>query len=177
MSHDTQATLEAQRKVLEDYQTPKIGSLYRHYKGTIYRVNGIVWREVTEEPVVIYSEAENNVLLFPWERPLWQWNEMVEHEGRSVKRFSPLDNRPGLWKNASDVMDKAAELCHLSKDATGKMATILDSMSKLAYNTALELLAELPGDQVELFRQHQYRNRHAKSHQDLVLPENKVEDV
>ena len=56
--------------------------LYRHFKGTEYRVLRIGKHTETLEECVVY-ENEAGV----WVRPLKMFTENVEHEGKTIPRF------------------------------------------------------------------------------------------
>lgn len=65
----------------------KTGAIYRHYKGSEYKVTGVAITEADSEPCVIYQAIYNDKLTFV--RPLSSWLERVETGGKSVQRFSP----------------------------------------------------------------------------------------
>ena len=58
---------------------------YCHYKGNKYEVLEIAKHSETMEPMVVYRAlyGEHGV----WVRPAEMWNEIVEKDGRTVKRF------------------------------------------------------------------------------------------
>lgn len=62
---------------------------YRHFKGKEYEVLSIASHSETMEPMVVYRAlyGEGGV----WVRPAVMWCEKVEHEGRIVPRFSPVE--------------------------------------------------------------------------------------
>ena len=62
---------------------------YRHFKGNEYEVLGMAHHSETQEPMVIYRAlyGEHGV----WVRPAVMWSEKVEHEGKLVARFSPVE--------------------------------------------------------------------------------------
>ena len=62
---------------------------YRHFKGGEYEVLGMASHSETTEPMVVYRAlyGEDGV----WVRPAIMWSEKVEHEGRLIPRFSPID--------------------------------------------------------------------------------------
>lgn len=65
--------------------------LYRHYKGGVYRVVAVGKLEATLEPVVIYHSAAIGLTSGQgdwWVRPLAEFQEKLEHQGREVDRFS-----------------------------------------------------------------------------------------
>lgn len=66
---------------------PSAGQRFRHYKGGLYAVIEMATLEATYEPLVIYRAEKDGTV---WARPLSQWLEEVEYEGRTVTRFSPL---------------------------------------------------------------------------------------
>jgi hypothetical protein len=66
----------------------KLGK-YRHFKGNEYEVLYIGKDSETMEDVVVYRAlyGENNV----WVRPARMWNETVERDGKTYKRFTLID--------------------------------------------------------------------------------------
>lgn len=61
---------------------------YRHFKGNEYRVLYLARHSETLEEYVVYQAlyGERGI----WVRPASMWNEMVERDGRSVRRFTYL---------------------------------------------------------------------------------------
>ena len=59
---------------------------YRHFKGNEYRVIGIAKHSESLEEMVIYQAlyGEGGV----WVRPASMWNETVERDGKTFKRFT-----------------------------------------------------------------------------------------
>ena len=62
--------------------------LYRHFKGGLYRVEGIVRHSETLEEMVVYRALYGEGGL--WVRPAAMWNETVTHEGVLQPRFAPV---------------------------------------------------------------------------------------
>ena len=62
----------------------KIGK-YRHFKGNEYEVLCIAKYSETLEPMVVYKAlyGEGGI----WVRPASMWNETVERDGKTFKRF------------------------------------------------------------------------------------------
>lgn len=60
--------------------------LYRHFKGNEYRVLHIATHSETREPMVVYQAlyGERGI----WVRPAAMWNEIVERDGKSYRRFT-----------------------------------------------------------------------------------------
>lgn len=66
----------------------KLGK-YRHYKGNEYEVIGIANHSETLEKMVVYKAlyGENEI----WVRPASMWNETIEKNGETVKRFTYIE--------------------------------------------------------------------------------------
>ena len=58
---------------------------YRHYKGNFYEVVGFAIHSETMEDMVIYKALYGERRT--WVRPLAMWEELVEANGKPVKRF------------------------------------------------------------------------------------------
>ena len=59
---------------------------YRHYKGKEYEVLFLARHSETEEEMVVYRALYGDGGI--WVRPAKMWNELVETDGRQVKRFT-----------------------------------------------------------------------------------------
>ena len=66
---------------------PPVGSMWRHYKGNYYRIEGYCVREKDQRLQVLYSEYYQP-REHPWSRPFAEWGDTVEHSGVKIKRFS-----------------------------------------------------------------------------------------
>lgn len=66
----------------------KVGK-YRHFKGNEYEVLYIAKNSETLEPMVVYRAlyGERDV----WVRPANMWDETVERDGVSYKRFTYIE--------------------------------------------------------------------------------------
>ena len=62
----------------------KIGR-YRHFKGNEYQVLYIAKHSETLEPMVVYQALYGECGI--WVRPASMWNETVERDGHTYKRF------------------------------------------------------------------------------------------
>ena len=58
---------------------------YRHYKGNLYEFVGFAVNSETLEDMVIYKALYGEGKT--WVRPLAMWNEFVDVNGKTVKRF------------------------------------------------------------------------------------------
>ena len=59
---------------------------YRHFKGREYEVLGIARHSETEEDLVVYRALYGDFGL--WVRPVSMWNETVERDGKTFRRFT-----------------------------------------------------------------------------------------
>lgn len=67
---------------------PTPGSLWKHFKGTLYRVVAIAKHSETLETLVIYRKDGGTEV---WARPLAMWNEIDVDEPFGKRRFTPVD--------------------------------------------------------------------------------------
>ena len=59
---------------------------YRHFKGNLYEVVGFAKHSETLEELVVYKALYGKGEL--WVRPASMWNETVERDGKTFKRFT-----------------------------------------------------------------------------------------
>lgn len=59
---------------------------YRHFKGKEYEVLGVARHSATEEELVVYRALYGDFGL--WVRPVSMWNETVERDGKTFRRFT-----------------------------------------------------------------------------------------
>ena len=59
---------------------------YRHSKGKEYEVLGVARHSETEEELVVYRALYGDFGL--WVRPVSMWNETVERDGKTFRRFT-----------------------------------------------------------------------------------------
>ena len=62
---------------------------YRHFKGMEYEVIGIAKHSETLEPMVVYRALYGDGGL--WVRPASMWNETVERDGKTYRRFTYVE--------------------------------------------------------------------------------------
>jgi hypothetical protein len=67
---------------------PKAGEIYKHYKGDNYKVVLLAEHSNDNEWMVVYEALYENPDAPYFTRPLREWGEMVEWEGKTVKRFT-----------------------------------------------------------------------------------------
>ena len=61
---------------------------YRHFKGKEYHVIGTARHSETREEMVVYRALYGDGGL--WVRPAAMWNETVERDGKTYRRFTYL---------------------------------------------------------------------------------------
>ena len=59
---------------------------YRHFKGKEDEVLGVARHSETEEELVVYRALYGDFGL--WVRPVSMWNETVERDGKTFRRFT-----------------------------------------------------------------------------------------
>ena len=59
---------------------------YRHFKCKEYEVLGVARHSETEEELVVYRALYGDFGL--WVRPVSMWNEAVERDGKTFRRFT-----------------------------------------------------------------------------------------
>ena len=59
---------------------------YLHFKGNEYEVIGIARHSETQEEMVVYRALYGDFGL--WVRPARMWNETVERDGKTFRRFT-----------------------------------------------------------------------------------------
>lgn len=69
---------------------PKVGEVYKHYKGGLYRVVGMALSSA-DEWVVVYEAMYENPAAKLFTRPLVEWGEVVLWQGTKVERFIKQD--------------------------------------------------------------------------------------
>jgi len=61
---------------------------YQHFKGNYYQVLHIAKHSETEEYLVIYQPEYGDRDI--WARPLTMFDEVIEREGKTIKRFTKV---------------------------------------------------------------------------------------
>ena len=62
---------------------------YRHFKGNEYEVIGLARHSETTEELVVYRALYGDGGL--WVRPARMWNETVERDGKTYRRFTLVE--------------------------------------------------------------------------------------
>lgn len=66
----------------------KVGEVYRHFKGNIYRVIAIAKDCEDLKDIVVYQNVEKGDT---WTRPLDNFTEKVTRDGKTFNRFDKVD--------------------------------------------------------------------------------------
>ncbi len=66
---------------------PQKGEVYKHYKGDKYRVTGLALNSADDTWMVLYEPMYENAVTEFFTRPLKEWRQVVEWEGKQVERF------------------------------------------------------------------------------------------
>ena len=66
---------------------PQAGEVYRHYKGDNYRVVLLAEHSNDNEWMVVYEPLYEHPDAPYFTRPLKEWREVVEWQGRKAERF------------------------------------------------------------------------------------------
>lgn len=77
---------ELAERLTEAARQVPINAVYRHYKGNYYRVIDVALLEETAEGAVVYQALYGEGVKFI--RPLEDWRQTVEWQGKTVNRFS-----------------------------------------------------------------------------------------
>jgi len=79
----TQSNAELSNMWLE-YERPRDGDTYRHYKGGLYTIVATGFLEDTETPCIVYKSQKLGII---WVRTAKNFLETIEHDGVTVQRF------------------------------------------------------------------------------------------
>ncbi len=69
---------------------PTAGEIFKHYKGDQYKVVLLAEHSNDNEWMVVYEPMYPNPDVPFFTRPLREWSEIVEWEGKQVERFSKV---------------------------------------------------------------------------------------
>ncbi|HUD21069.1 MAG TPA: DUF1653 domain-containing protein [Candidatus Saccharimonadales bacterium] len=68
-------------------------SLYRHYKGGMYKVIGVAKHSETMEDLVVYESLNPEHEFKLWVRPAKMFTEKVKIDGKLIKRFKKIEEK------------------------------------------------------------------------------------
>ena len=73
---------------------------YRHFKGNLYRVLHIAKHSETLEEMVVYQAMYGDRDI--WVRPKAMFEEVIERDGKTFRRFEPMTIPDTLQISATD---------------------------------------------------------------------------
>jgi hypothetical protein len=93
-NHNDKELSEKIQTVLQISDTPKVNSLWKHYKGGIYIIQGLCLSENDENIHILYSST-TNPLPIPWSRSIKDWHSQIYKDGKLIPRFElvPIEYR------------------------------------------------------------------------------------
>ena len=118
--------------------------IYRHYKGNQYEVIGFAKHSETYEDMVVYKALYDEHGI--WVRPLAMWDNPIDIDGKTVKRFEYIDKNAGIDRQRE--LDEAhrsilSTLNKCEKIDGGKMGKSQQTLLErriAAFKVALELI-------------------------------------
>ena len=119
--------------------------LYRHYKGNHYEVIGFATHSETLEDMVVYKAlyGEGGT----WVRPLSMWENPIEVDGKTVKRFDNIEKNDDSGKQyelqeALRAINSTISKCEkaFAKLAEGTSQHTLMKRRLAAFHIAVELI-------------------------------------
>ena len=120
--------------------------LYCHFKGNHYRVLFIACHSETMEPMVVYQALYGSGA--SWVRPAEMWNETVERDGKSHKRFRLLsaEERIVFYEQLFDEVRAAVRSEDILTDELKNKMLLLEE-----YYASGEWLKDYEADEAGLF--------------------------
>ncbi len=76
--------------IMTEEQAKLVGRTFRHFKGNLYRLEGFAKDSETLEEMVVYRALYGEGGL--WVRPAKMFFETIERNGRTMKRFEPVED-------------------------------------------------------------------------------------
>jgi len=124
--------------------------IYRHYKGNEYEVIGFARHSETLEDIAIYKALYNDG--GTWVRPLSMWENPIEVDGVTVKRFEYVgeSNKSNDQSELSEAIRAISSLTSKCEKAYTKLAegTSQHTMMKNRLE-ALKISSELIKEKIE----------------------------
>lgn len=102
LSHDYTALRENLQKFKKSAKTPEVGSLWKHYKGGVYKVKGYSLSEQNDKMIMILYQNHREPLPLPWNRPL---NEFLGLNEQGVQRFTKVSEPDSVKRKSKKHSD------------------------------------------------------------------------
>lgn len=87
--HQKESQAQLSARLAKAAQQVAVGARYVHYKQLSYKVLALALREEDNEPCVVYQAEYGDHITFI--RPVTNWVEDVEADGKMIKRFTKLE--------------------------------------------------------------------------------------
>ena len=65
-----------------------VGEVYKHFKGTVYKIIAIAKHSETMEDLVIYQQINDTTKI--WARPINMFNDTITKDNVTFKRFTKI---------------------------------------------------------------------------------------
>jgi hypothetical protein len=88
--HEKESQAQLAARLADAAKLVIAGARYRHCKQLAYKVLSLALREEDNEPCVIYQAEYGDKLT--WIRPVVNWLEEIELNGKKIKRFTKLES-------------------------------------------------------------------------------------
>ena len=86
---------------------------YRHFKGNEYEVIGLARHSETTEEMVVYRALYGDGGL--WVRPARMWNETVERDGKTYRRFTLVEAKDAAKEESAPKPPLKGEVARLQR--------------------------------------------------------------
>lgn len=87
---DKAVNINYQPEISTYQDNPTAGCIYRHFKGNLYKIDGVYKHTETADTLVAYSDLAGEK---HWVRPLPMFFDMVDHNGCKVPRFAKMEDK------------------------------------------------------------------------------------
>ncbi len=86
--HEKESQSQLSSRLAQAARQVSVGARYMHYKQLSYKVVALALREEDNEPCVVYQAEYGDEVT--WIRPVANWVEEVELNGKKIKRFTKI---------------------------------------------------------------------------------------
>ena len=86
--HEKESQSQLSSRLAQAARQVSVGARYMHYKQLSYKVVALALREEDNEPCVVYQAEYGDAVT--WIRPVANWVEEVELNGKKIKRFTKI---------------------------------------------------------------------------------------
>jgi hypothetical protein len=94
MSQDLEELYTKPKIYQQEVQGIPLSSIWKHYKGDLYKVVGFVMIESNQEIGVCYVSLDYPTI-YPWMRPVSEWTQKV-NPAEDLRRFTLFGHMPAI---------------------------------------------------------------------------------